>query len=487
MMNMWNLVKNQRGQVPGGFFWGGLLGGVGQGFRDLSQQQREREQLAQQKKEIGLREKLLGIQIEKEERAGREAEQRQAGVQDFVNLLTQGAPQELELPGPGEGFAQAPMAQAPQPSAIPLRTPASREQLISAAARAQPKETISQFIKGISPTGGATGQLFSSFPEAQQAAAQQGLMNPRFRQLANGMIAIESGGAVNAAANARQSAIADALKRGLSREQAEAEGNTAFTQILFQGGAASRAGQVAGAAGQTLGEPIQPMQPLAGQPTPQQPLPPHLEPGPTPGTVTHRAQPQTGAYGTPAGGPSSPALRAKQAEASAGAQGKRQVEAQDKLLGLGGLKVTVDRIGELANIVPAGQPGIGRFTQGGVNWYKSLTQQDQNAAELDNKSKAYANILNRSLLAERGVITDRDRQFAIDAIPTIWDTLEARRRKMVTFKGMTDILLWGEEQLSQGRLDPSEFRRQLDAIQSSMGQAAAPQGAGRLIPVLPPR
>jgi hypothetical protein len=150
---------------------------------------------------------------------------------------------------------------------------------------------------------------------------------------------------------------------------------------------------------------------------------------------------------------------------------------------MSGLQYTVGRISELSNKVAAGEPGVGRFIQGAQNWVGAKAQTDQDAAELDTMGKAYANILNRSLLQEKGVITDADRQFAIAAIPSIWDTLERRQRKMLTFKNMSELMMWGEEQLAQGKLDVPAFRQKLQAMQQQANNPQGQTGGGRLVPI----
>jgi hypothetical protein len=97
--------------------------------------------------------------------------------------------------------------------------------------------------------------------------------------------------------------------------------------------------------------------------------------------------------------------------------------------------------------------------------------------------KAYANILNRSLLQEKGVITDADRQFAIAAIPSIWDTLERRQRKMLTFKNMSELMMWGEQQLAAGKLDVNVFRQKLQTMQQQANSPQGQTGGGRLVPI----
>lgn len=458
MKTLFKYLRSESGQFAGGF-WQGLASGL---ERTRARQDAEKER--------SLREKLLNLQVQKEERAQQEQIRQNAATEKLADLLGQGvetpglSPETTTFSVPQEG--ELPNIQAPQPMPT-YRRPASQQELYGAMAQAQPKEFITNILRQKISGGGQGLEEFQKLlKDAGVSFGPEGSYQATFRMGPTG-----PGMTVSPRQDPREIANAEYLRgyraskaAGKDDATARADGLAAAQQVWAGRGLYSSAGTTTGRTetelyGGVQSTPQQIVAPPAGQPAP----------APTP----QGPSPQ-GPIAPPLATPSpsktpSPHLQLKEREGAATAQGRRSVEAQEKLLGMSGLKTTVDRIDTLAKKVPAPEPGIDRLTTGGMNWVGAMLQTNPDAAELENKSKAYANILNRSLLAERGVITDADRQFAIQSIPSIWDTKEMRQRKMASFKGMTDLLMWGEEQLANGKLDIQTFRQRLDNLQAVMG------------------
>ncbi len=111
--------------------------------------------------------------------------------------------------------------------------------------------------------------------------------------------------------------------------------------------------------------------------------------------------------------------------------------------------------------LPSGE-GLKRFIVGGKLRVEALAQSNPDAAELLTLRQSYATNLSRSILSERGVLTEQDRAYAINAIPALEDTAEMRKRKLGQMRRMTNIMAKGEEDLAAGRpLDAKTFRRDL--------------------------
>ncbi len=143
------------------------------------------------------------------------------------------------------------------------------------------------------------------------------------------------------------------------------------------------------------------------------------------------------------------------------ALGGEQAKASAQLVGMSGTTALVDKIAELSAKLPAGE-WLGRFVEGGKLKVGALSQSNPDAAQLEQLRESYSNILNRSLLAEKGVLTDQDRKFASDAIPSLFDTKEMRQRKVFMFKTLNNILLNGEQALAAGKFDPQAFRKAMN-------------------------
>lgn len=489
-------LKDQHGQ-----FWGAF----GQAFTKAYQ---EAPDVANRRAESALKQKMLQLQIDKIQQANLEETQRNTALEQLGQLITQGVeePQQLQVATPAQAQDLAPsnialpqgaavspegLTQMPPPQQIPetTRRPATNEEKVAAALKTSAKNEIAQqYIKSLFPTASSSSAANAAYATLQDAMAVKGTpdwqsafpQGARLKQTSKGW-QWESLTPVNFGASVAHTASQTWLQSHPGDFQGAAQaGAQAMQNYNFATQQAQAQGNVAGGVAAKTETPVQPMQPME-QPTQVIPQNPQAATTATPSTVTPNAVTPTPPPGPKSNYPTSPStgtgpassryMQTKQQEAAATKQGSEQVAAQKSLLGMSGLKAIVDRLDVLSTQIPAGAPGIGRFGQGAINWLQGEMQTDPNIAEFESKRKAYANILNRSLLAEKGVITDRDREYAVGAIPSIWDTAQVRALKMAQFKGMTELLFWGEQQLAQGRLDIPSFQQRLINLQSAMNQA----------------
>jgi len=235
---------------------------------------------------------------------------------------------------------------------------------------------------------------------------------------------------------------------------------------------------------------------VMGQPRPPMGsvISPPPQPAPAPGAVPRSNVPPSGGPiqpGYPGGPPvSAPAvpqqslpLQAAQAKAKAGAQGKRQVEAQEKLKDIASTEQIIGDLEALSsriNTATANKPGA-RLKQGTQKTVGSWLQTDTDAADLNKLRDSFSLALARSLLAERGVLTNQDRAYATNTFPSVWDTRELAQRSLMRLKTLTALQRSAEEALAAGQpFDVEAFRtvwRQMaGAAQNPQETVAPPQG-----------
>ena len=184
-----------------------------------------------------------------------------------------------------------------------------------------------------------------------------------------------------------------------------------------------------------------------------------------------------------------PFLANKQEQARRTAQGTAQVSAQKRLSESAGTEAIVGQIADLSQRVNTLRPGAGRFIGGAMKHAGAFAQTDLDAADLKNMRDAYSTSLSRSVLAERGVLTDQDRKVATSAIPDLMDSKEMAQRKIARLKSLTGLQIWAEEQLASGaQFNMEEFRQKWRLISKpNIEGSTEPKGGpqGRLVPLGP--
>lgn len=176
-----------------------------------------------------------------------------------------------------------------------------------------------------------------------------------------------------------------------------------------------------------------------------------------------------GAASTPA------ALQQKSDIAAAGAKGTQEVKARQQLIDLAPVESIVNEIASISERVNQAEPGMtgaGRFIQGAGKALGAMTQADTDATQLTNLRTSFATIISRGVLAERGVLTDQDRRFASESIPSVWDTKDVAALKVKRLKGLVKVQADAYKAIAEGRFNPADIRNKLD----SLWKDAAPGG-----------
>jgi hypothetical protein len=97
---------------------------------------------------------------------------------------------------------------------------------------------------------------------------------------------------------------------------------------------------------------------------------------------------------------------------------------------LGSAEAAIAEIATLSEQVNTAGPGPGRFATGAINRVKGWLQSDSAAAQFETVRGGLAGNLSRAIQAERGVLTNQDRAFAMRLLPTRDDTQQVAREKI---------------------------------------------------------
>jgi len=168
-------------------------------------------------------------------------------------------------------------------------------------------------------------------------------------------------------------------------------------------------------------------------------------------------------------------LGTAQARGFGGATGRRQVEAQEKLKDIASTDQIIDDIALLSKRINTSKGGTGRFVQGATNLVGSVLQTNTDAADLQTLRDSYSLALSRSILSERGVLTNQDRSYATNAIPGLWDAAPLAERKIERMKRLNALQREAEEALAAGKpFNESDFRKRWRAA-AGIGASATTQ------------
>lgn len=272
-------IFNQSGQIPGGFFSGGIWGGIGRGLQNVSDMMGEQERLKQQKEEFRLREKMVNAQLDQKAKELLEKERQREARNAAADIFEQQGQPTFTVDE--NAFPQAPMTTntpdltggtaAPPPT--PQFDPAATDPKIAAiAALMRAGDDPRKF--GLVQTGAGSARNpeagYATIEEAM--AANPGLPIDRYKQnMVTGRWFPEFSRPVNFTANVAQQARADAQAGGASPQQALQAGQGALEASLGGQSAASAAGTVRGQTAEKLGQPVPATQLGTGGPPPTSP------------------------------------------------------------------------------------------------------------------------------------------------------------------------------------------------------------------------
>jgi len=167
--------------------------------------------------------------------------------------------------------------------------------------------------------------------------------------------------------------------------------------------------------------------------------------------------------------------------AEGGAAGRRQVEAREKLKDVAGTEQFIEDAALLSTKINTAKGGIGRFTQGAQTAAGAALQTNTDAADLNNLRDSYSLALARSILAERGVLTNQDRQYATNTFPSIWDTRAVADRKLFRMRSLAALQREGEQALASDQpFDVESYRRRWRRLTEPEG--ATPSGQSGIPP-----
>lgn len=470
--------------MAGQMFWGGLTQGLGQGLRDAEDRQLKKQMLKIHQRRLKLEEDEALFKTNQFKRQITDMDREEAAMQRLLGSMGGPPPQPQVETEPGDtprGLTLGPEQLDPQ---------TKQGLMLQATPRAGRAQVLREMM-----TGGKKGAGFSSVDDAIKFR-----QSPEFKELyPHGGRTNQGPGGFTFQGVHPVDAANEAYHRTLQDTGDPAQAEAVRRQMLFSGGAGRGAGFEAGTSGQRLGEPIQPMQPIQqpGIPTappsspqqipqiPQQPTPRGAIPG-APGS------PGAAPVAPPATSGQSPYLRLQQDRAKSAATGKRQVEAQEKLKDIASTETIIGDIEALSNRVntSAASDPVGRILGGARKVAGAWLQTDTDTADLTRLRDSFSLALARSILSERGVLTNQDRDYATKTIPGPWDSKELAQRSLFRLKSLTALQRAAEEALARGEpFDVEEFRRRWRAIASPTEQQSQqqPQRPGRLVPVQPQR
>jgi len=114
------------------------------------------------------------------------------------------------------------------------------------------------------------------------------------------------------------------------------------------------------------------------------------------------------------------------------AQGKRIIppKVREAVNEIGAARKIIDELATLSAQVNTGPAGPGRFLTGAQRKAGAVMQTDPAASLFESLAGAFAGNLARSVGAERGVLTDQDRKWAMDNLPKMSDTKEVADAKL---------------------------------------------------------
>lgn len=155
-------------------------------------------------------------------------------------------------------------------------------------------------------------------------------------------------------------------------------------------------------------------------------------------------------------------------------RGQEKVAAEKRIIGTTAASEVISRVEELSNKLLKESGGIDRFIGGVTRQAGAILQTNPDASELETLRTSYSNILSRGLLAERGVLTEQDRAYAINSIPGLYDTKEVAKRKLTRLKSLNNLVISAESELAAGRpFDVKAFRQQFNKAAYGSEKAAA--------------
>ena len=118
------------------------------------------------------------------------------------------------------------------------------------------------------------------------------------------------------------------------------------------------------------------------------------------------------------------------------AQGKRIMprKVREALNEVGAAKGVVEEIDAISQQVNTAKANLASRGIVGIKNLGAAIQQQGLAADLETARGGLAGNLSRAIAAERGVLTDQDRRYAMGLVPTIWDSEPRARRKIEMLK-----------------------------------------------------
>lgn len=162
-------------------------------------------------------------------------------------------------------------------------------------------------------------------------------------------------------------------------------------------------------------------------------------------------------------------------------RGAAQVTAQRNRVGLQSAQFTLDTANQLLAQIPPPNPGlISRGLAFAQQEYAARAQTNPALASYEKLRKAYATQLSRSVLAEKGTLTDMDRQVVTENFADPLDVQEVRDMKQQTLGKFIRLIDKYEAAIQSGKpISDDDFRREFDAIAGSTRTAAAQPAAAQ--------
>src|SRR3990167_4145680 len=338
----------------------------------------------------------------------------------YERTATGGAPALPQTEEPGDPALG--MQVEGQPGAAQPGRPMTLQEIVTHAALGEGK-----FQQGMFRGAGGGGAESRAFATVGEALAFQ--RSPEFKEaypLGARLTQTSRGFAftgINPSDPAANTFHSSLQQPGGNRPQALSD----YNQSRYATEAAVRAGGVSGPAAAALGEAVPPMPPMS---RPERPIgerslndmtiselaaqgaPGQAPPGQSQilraeaAKTTAREKAQVDVENTPS------ARSGKQNIAAGTAQGRREVEAQEKLKDVAATEQIIEDVKILSQRLNTAKGGAGRFVQGAGNLAGSLLQTNTDAADLTGLRDSYSLSLARSILSERGVLTNQDRSYA---------------------------------------------------------------------------
>lgn len=107
---------------------------------------------------------------------------------------------------------------------------------------------------------------------------------------------------------------------------------------------------------------------------------------------------------------------------------------RDAMNELSSAETVVDEIANLSALVNTSGPGLGIYMQEAKNRFGAALETDSPAAMMNVLRNGMAGNLARAISAERGVLTDLDRKFATEMVPTLRNSAEVAQEKIATLR-----------------------------------------------------